>query len=501
MRPYRVLVVDDSAFMRKIISDLIEQDPNLKVEGTAQNGKEAIKRISELQPDLVTMDVEMPEMNGLEALKTIMANKPIPVIMLSGINEEGMRETIMALELGAFDFIRKPSMSTSSQDIHEVGKALREQINTAMQAKERREAREAAADKPVPSPAKLSPPASEPVKPSMKAEQSDKPRLDSANLSNRSAFIPKQEVRTTHSHETSTTVRPSEKPSTSKPSANKPDPRERLTGTERYEAPKTSSSLAKKSSDPNELSPVRDKRERATGPSRPPAVGEGAAVKGSTDLRSGKSADTPVPLRQENRVVGQRHSAGYTDIVAIGCSTGGPKALKTVLEMIPADFPAPIVIVQHMPPNFTHSLAQRLNSLCELQVVEAEDGMELKKGWAYIAPGGFHIGVKAVQGDGYRIALNKDELRNGHRPSADVLYESLQPLESLTRHLVLLTGMGSDGARVMKRLYDAGVTSTFAESEETCVVYGMPRSAVELKCVSNVLPLYEIAPKLVQVVK
>ncbi|MNR35555.1 Chemotaxis response regulator protein-glutamate methylesterase of group 2 operon [compost metagenome] len=127
--------------------------------------------------------------------------------------------------------------------------------------------------------------------------------------------------------------------------------------------------------------------------------------------------------------------------------------------------------------------------------------MEIKKGFAYIAPGGFHITVKPSGSDGYRVGLNKDDLRNGHRPSADVLYESLQPLESLKRHIVLLTGMGSDGARVMKRLYDAGVTSTFAESEETCVVYGMPRSAVELKCVSHILPLYEIAPKLVQVVK
>ncbi|MCT2197456.1 CheB methylesterase domain-containing protein, partial [Paenibacillus sp. p3-SID1389] len=188
----------------------------------------------------------------------------------------------------------------------------------------------------------------------------------------------------------------------------------------------------------------------------------------------------------------------FTDLVAIGTSTGGPKALKAVLEKIPGDFPAPIVIVQHMPPNFTKSLAQRLNSLCELNVVEAEQGQELQSGTAYIAPGGFHMNVVPSPAGGYRVHLTTDQPCNGHRPSVDVLYESLLPLQALKRHVVLLTGMGSDGAKVMKRLYDAGVTSTIAESEETCVVFGMPRSAIELKCVSHVLPLYEIGPKLVQ---
>lgn len=191
---------------------------------------------------------------------------------------------------------------------------------------------------------------------------------------------------------------------------------------------------------------------------------------------------------------------GFTDIVAIGTSTGGPKALKAVLEKIPRNFPAPIVIVQHMPPNFTKSLAQRLDSLSQLRVVEAEEGMKLLPGTAYIAPGGFHMNV-VYGSDGYKITLNSQQQRNGHRPSVEVLYESLLPLSSLKRHIVLLTGMGSDGARAMKRLYEAGVTSTIAESEETCVVYGMPRSAIELHCVSHVLPLQEIGPKLVQVVK
>lgn len=145
MCAYQVLVVDDSAFMRKIITDLIVRDESFNIVGTAANGKEAVEKVKELQPDLVTMDVEMPEMNGLEALPLIMAAHPLPVIMLSGINEQGMKETIMALEAGAFDFIRKPSIA-HAQDIEQVSKALLEQMHTAMQAVrsrlERKEANE-----------------------------------------------------------------------------------------------------------------------------------------------------------------------------------------------------------------------------------------------------------------------------------------------------------------------------------------------------------------------
>lgn len=131
MAVYQVLVVDDSAFMRKIVTDFIETDPEFKVTATASNGKEAIQKTLELKPDIITMDVEMPEMNGLDALKTIMEDSFIPVIMLSGINEQGMKETIMALEAGAFDFIRKPSV-VHDQDIAQVGKALVERMRAAM---------------------------------------------------------------------------------------------------------------------------------------------------------------------------------------------------------------------------------------------------------------------------------------------------------------------------------------------------------------------------------
>ncbi|RCX21289.1 two-component system chemotaxis response regulator CheB [Fontibacillus phaseoli] len=478
--PYRVMVVDDSAFMRKIVSDLIEQDPEFRVNGTAKNGREAIEMIESFAPDLVTMDVEMPEMNGLEALKHIMERHPLPVIMLSGINEQGMRETIMALELGAFDFIRKPSASTSSHDIEQVGRELREQIRVAMLAKERRAARNAALQSKAPerlppAPRKPSPLSSgNPGKPPTegKSRKILESSLDRGSMAGRTKRNPlDKEI-------------PDQRKTIELPAKGKP-------------------AVA-------EAKPEESRRRDKEAADRI-APSKARSVNGATSVaRQGKQVDEP-PARQtaelehaareRERRPSRAGRANFTDLVAIGTSTGGPKALKAVLEKLPADFPAPIVIVQHMPPNFTKSLAQRLSSLSELTVVEAEEGMRLQAGTAYVAHGGYHLNVICDPDGGFKLSLSDGEPRNGHRPSVDVLYDSLLPLVTLNRHVVLLTGMGSDGAKSMKRLYEAGVTSTIAESEETCVVYGMPRSAIELGCVSQSLPLHEIGYRLAQVVK
>lgn len=463
MRPYKVLVVDDSAFMRKIISDLIENDADFQVTATAANGREAIEKVNELRPDLVTMDVEMPEMNGLEALKSIMAQRPLPVIMLSGINEQGMKETILALEWGAFDFIRKPSIS-NSQDIIAVGESLREQMKEAMLARERREARASAVKSPEPPPAAEPPAPRAVVEPVRRKLEPSKKEADKAPLQG------------------------TEKPRARVPLEPPPaDKRKVDTGTEPV--------VAKRVVKPAPVVP-KPAPDRFRGRSQEE---QGAGLPGqraAAEIAAGSFIEPPAAS------VGQASgSRGVRKLVAVGCSTGGPRALKAFLENIPGDFPAPIVIVQHMPPNFTKSLAQRLNTFSALEVAEAEHGMVLRQGAAYIAPGGYHLTVVPAPGGQYVIELTKEEVRNGHRPSVDTLFESVLQLTSLERHAVIMTGMGSDGARMMKALYDSGVTSTFAESEETCVVYGMPRSAVELKCVKHILPLQEIAPRLVQAVK
>lgn len=478
MEPYKVLVVDDSAFMRKIISDLIESDRAFRVTATASNGREAIDKVRELRPDLVTMDVEMPEMNGLEALKAIMDSSPVPVIMLSGINEQGMKETIMALEWGAFDFIRKPSVS-NSQDIIAVGEALREQMNEAMQARKRRESRiresaAAAAVPPVPAPPQTALPRQ--LEPAPSEEPKRPPAVEPAE-----PRLPAQAFRSGEEAGKRLTPVPPAKPPV-KREPRKPDP----VPSRKTDKPEGTGAA-----------PAAEKR------SKPYVSGTGQGAgrpvgRLSDSIVVQPAAEAP-PLK--GRSGHKAEVSAVSKLVAVGCSTGGPRALKALLENIPADFPAPIVIVQHMPPNFTKSLAQRLNSFCRLEVTEAEQGMVLKAGTAYIAPGGMHMKVAALPSGQLTVDLDGGLPRNGHRPSVDTLFESLLPLSSLRRYAILMTGMGSDGARMMKALNDAGVTETFAESEETCVVYGMPRSAVELQCVKHILPLQEIAPRLVQVVK
>ncbi|WP_199617992.1 protein-glutamate methylesterase/protein-glutamine glutaminase [Paenibacillus alkalitolerans] len=359
MPPYRVLVVDDSAFMRKFITDLIAEDSRFTVVAAVRNGREAVESVMRLRPDAVTLDVEMPEMNGLEALDAIMRDHPTPVIMLSTLTKQGASQTMRALEIGAFDFVQKPSGSISL-DLHLVKEDLLEKLHAA---------------------------------------------AASGSAAARRTVLPQRAMRA---------------------DAGKPP----------------------------------DK----TVARRPGGMGEPTARRG---------------------------------LVAIGTSTGGPKALQLVLTQLPSDYPFPIAIVQHMPPGFTKSLAQRLDSLCEIQVREAEDGMRLEPGTAYIAPGGRHMKVVREM-ERLTIRLSGEPLRNGHRPSVDVLFESIAPLAEFERTAVIMTGMGSDGARAMKLLRDSGVTNTIAEDQSTCVVYGMPRAAVEMGCAKAVVPLDRIPDRLLK---
>ena len=402
MEPYRIVVVDDSAFMRKLFTDIIESDPAFTVIAVGKNGREAVELHRRLKPDAITLDLEMPEMNGIEALKIIVAEAGCPVIMLSGISEENTRETITALSLGAFDFIRKPS--GPGDEIRKTADALMLRLRTAVTIRR---------------PPKPGPPAArEPLRPSAKAKPT----------------VPKLT--------------------------------ERLPAAREIGSPPISRAPEK---NVRENAGTRPKQSRPA----PPARAKPAA------------ADT---------------ASAFRHIVAIGTSTGGPRALNRLLSELPGDLPAPILIVQHMPPKFTWSLAQRLNSLSALTVKEAEDGEPVLPGVAYIAPGGRHMEL-ASGGRGFVIRLTDAPQRNGHRPSVDVLFESLVPFTELRRHAVILTGMGSDGARGMRRLAESGAVTTIAEAEETCVVFGMPRSAIEEGGASLVLPLHEISARLNEAVR
>ncbi len=352
MEKKRVLIVDDSAFMRKVITDIVNSDPNLMAIDTAKNGQEAVRKVIQLKPDVMTLDVEMPVMDGLSALEVIMRDAPMPVIMLSSLTKEGADATLKALELGALDFITKPSSIF--------------QINTQ----------------------------------DMQQELRDKLRMASR---------------------VSVRARPAPR-------------RERVP-----------------------IPPVRPRRVES------------------------------MPMPTDGRI---------RKIIAIGTSTGGPKALQDVVPNLPADLPASVLIVQHMPPGFTKSLAERMDSLSNMRVKEAEHNDVLLPGWVYIAPGDYHLRV-VRDGHNFRIKLGDDAPVSGHRPSVDAMMDSLADLKMSEIIGVIMTGMGADGAKGLKRLKE-NRTFVIAQDEESCVVYGMPKSAVKLDAVDKIVSLYDISDEIIK---
>ncbi|AZN40872.1 protein-glutamate methylesterase/protein-glutamine glutaminase [Paenibacillus albus] len=440
----RVLVVDDSAFMRKILCDLIALDPQFEIVGTANNGREAIEAVRVHQPDVITMDLEMPEMNGLEALERIMRIHPTPIIMLSSISDDGTRETIRALQNGAFDFIRKPS-GPNSPDIQMVGEQLIEKLRIAVLTKRHSSLYQQAS-----APA----PASAPKK----------------------SAISKQKE--TFTFDTAALPKPASRLDAAKASKEMPD----------QAAMNETAAASSKHVEPS-------KPAAATGLGRSVAKQEKEMPKPapSQTLQS----DSDVPAKNTSKPAPNRN---FRHLVAIGTSTGGPRALHEVITALPGDFPAPVLVVQHMPPKFTHSLAQRLDSFSALHVTEAVHGERVFAGVVYIAPGGYHMEL-AKDREGYCIKLSDEAPRGGHRPSVDTMFESCAAFTELRRHSVIMTGMGSDGMKGMKVLNDSGAESAIAEAEESCVVYGMPRSAIEAGFAKSVVNLRQIAAAITQAVR
>ena len=364
----KLLVVDDSAFMRKLISDFFSDHRHIEVIGAARNGKDAIKKIEQLKPDVVTMDVEMPEMNGMEALKEIMQKYPLPVIMLSSTTKRGAENTLMAMEYGAVDFVAKPSGSISL-DLHKIKDEL-----------------------------------------VRKVEEASKVTVSKLKKPFRKSTVAGQAIRHPFNNEESKVK-----------------------------------SLLK------------------------PTVNIDIQIKKTEWSKTSKK------------------------IILIGTSTGGPRALQEVITKIPANVGAPILIVQHMPAGFTKSLAARLDQLSEIHVKEAEQGDLLQKGTAYIAPGGYHLKLRKV-GSSFAVVLdNQEPPRAGHRPSVDVMFEDVSQYSEFDKIAVIMTGMGYDGSKGLVSLKKTGNVMAIAESAETCIVYGMPKAAVETQLVDEVADVDDIA--------
>ncbi len=338
-----VLVVDDSAYMRKVISNLLQSDEDIFVVDTARDGLDAIEKVKQWRPAVVTLDVEMPRLDGLGALERIMRECPTPVVMLSSLTLEGNETTIKALTMGAVDFVPKPS-GAISLDIHQVREELITKIKVAARA----------------------------------------------SISN---------------------------------------------------------------------------------------------LHGPLTLKMTKPFSAPVSSLPGH---------APKKLVIIGCSTGGPNALQQVIPRLPGDLPAAVLVVQHMPPGFTNSLAKRLNETSQLEVCEAKEGDVLQTGKVYVAPGAYHMGLlsKTV------IGLNQDPPVHSVRPAADVTFESAVKYYGSQIVGVILTGMGYDGSKGMASVKKMG-GKTVAQDEATCVVYGMPRVVVEMGKADKVLPIQQIADEIV----
>jgi two-component system, chemotaxis family, protein-glutamate methylesterase/glutaminase len=345
VRKTRVLVVDDSVAMRRIISDVISGDAELEVAGYAANGQIALSLLEQVSPDVVTLDIEMPVMDGLATLKSMRSKHcNVPVIMFSTLTERGAVATIDSLALGASDYVAKPT---------EVGSfaVAREQI--------------------------------------------------------REALLPKIKALCCNR-----------------------------------------------------------------------VAGDGAA--------------RPVIRRTPT----QHKVAERIDVVAIGCSTGGPNALAQLLPNLPHDFAVPVLIVQHMPPAFTHFLAQRLTSFCRLPVEEAAGGELLSPGTIWVAPGGSHMSVRCER-TARRLEITHGPAENSCRPSVDVLFRSLVPAYSSHVLAVVLTGMGQDGLRGCELLADAGA-QILAQDEATSVVWGMPGFVSKAGLADAIVPLPEMADRILE---
>jgi len=334
----RVLVVDDSALMRKMIPQILSSDPGIEVVGTAMDGLFALKKMKELRPDVVTLDVSMPRMDGIETLRHIVEDFGTPAIIVSSLAQRDTELTFQALEIGAFDFVTKPQDAISVH-ITEIGEELTAKVKAA------------------------------------------------------------------------------------------------------HENP-----LAR--------------------------------------LRMVRSRPCPLPEKKQARPAGVK---SVDRLLAIGISTGGPNALSYLLPQIPKDFPAGILIVQHMPAGFTEMFASRLNTACEIEVKEAKDGDLVLPGRALIAPGNRHLKIKRMA-LGTIAVLSDAPPVSGHRPSADVLFRSVAAEYGQRVTALIMTGMGSDGAEGIGEIRARG-GMTVAQDEESCIVFGMPKVAIEKDHIAKIVSL------------
>jgi two-component system chemotaxis response regulator CheB len=377
----KVLVVDDSSLMRKMITQMIVSDPAIEVINTAMNGYFALQKIEKNPPDIILLDIEMPQMDGVEFLKKWKElNIGIPVIVLSSLGKNRPELTVQCIELGAKDFILKPS-GTISLDIEMVKEEVIAKIKFFYR------------------------------------KRSDDEKIQKELIKETISEIEKSDAISKYYHKSAT-----------------------------------------------------------------------------KEVKIGEKKDIPSG-NLENKLKKVRS----IDLVVIGISTGGPNALRKILPLFSYEtFKTPIVIVQHMPPGFTKEFSRSLNEISSLTVKEAEDFEPIKEGCVYIAPGGMHMLIDP-KGIGHIIRLDDAPPVNGHKPSVEILFNSVAEHISNKSIALIMTGMGKDGARAIKQISLKGGI-TIAQEENSCVVYGMPKAAVEIGGIDKILDLVDIPQKLQDII-
>ncbi|MGF1690372.1 protein-glutamate methylesterase/protein-glutamine glutaminase [Photobacterium kagoshimensis] len=377
----KVLVVDDSSFFRRRVSEIINSDPQLEVIGNAVNGKEAVDLAQQLRPDVITMDIEMPVMDGITAVREIMKSTPTPILMFSSLTHDGAKATLDALDAGALDFLPK-----KFEDI----------------ARNRDEA--------------------------------------VSLLQKRVTEIARKRVMMRRA-------------------------------------------------------PTRPVATSAAA-TREPMTRESARPLAARTATAATATRTPVAPRPAVKATAGRFKATGKkyQLMAIGTSTGGPVALQKVLTKLPANFPLPIVLVQHMPATFTAAFAARLNNLCKISVKEAADGDVLKPGVAYLAPGGMQMMLEGRPG-ATRVRIIDGGERMNYKPCVDVTFGSAAKIYQDKVLSMILTGMGADG-REGSRMLKSGGSTIWAQDEESCVVYGMPQAVAKAGISTEDLPLERISERI-----
>lgn len=376
MDKIKIIVVDDSAFMRKAISDMIESESSFEVVAKFRDGRELIEKVDKYNPDLITLDVHMKDLDGLATLKELKrAGKNYPIIMLSSITTEGSKLTLDCLDNGAISFITKPSGSISL-DIVKVKENLIEQIQSITSN----------------------------IKPkrTSKIDQAPKYKFQQNNIS--------------------------------------------------------------------------------------------SSINSSNGNFNNGIINTERNIKHNSTIIMPKNKK--IDAVVIGASTGGPKALQEVLTKFPRNLGVPVFVVQHMPEGFTKVFAERLDKACEMNVVEAYDGMKISNDTIYIAKGGRHMTVAS----GSSIQLNEEPPIWGVRPAVDKLFNSAIKIYKGNIVSAILTGMGRDGADGTANIKDNGGI-TISEDKSTCTIYGMPKAAYETGKVDYVVPLDQIASSIIKIVK